>query len=55
MPTISSDANTDGFSKLAEEIRLKSENMRLKLEVSKLQRDKNIEANKFSKVKKESE
>ena len=54
MPTISSDANTDGFSKLAEEIRLKSENMRLKLEVSKLQRDKNIEANKVTKVKIES-
>ena len=55
MPTISSDANTDGFSKLAEEIRLKTENMRLKLEVSKLQREKNIEANKVTKVKKESE
>ena len=54
-PVIPSAPNTDGFSKLAEEIRLKTENMKLKLEVSKLQREKNIEANKVTKVKKESE
>ena len=48
--TTTANSEIDGFIKLSEDIKLKTENMKLKMEVAKLQREKNIEVNRATKL-----